>query len=71
MTTAQLTAQRGNLGNARLQGLQTEILDGSDTKYSVTLLAFYITYVLGSIPGTLLSKAIRPNLALGGGCIIW
>lgn len=47
------------------------MLGGSDGKYSVVLLAFYVTYVAGSIPGTLLSKAIRPNFALGGGCIIW
>lgn len=27
----------GNLGNARLQGLQSEILDGSDKKFSIVL----------------------------------
>ncbi|WWC90918.1 uncharacterized protein L201_005856 [Kwoniella dendrophila CBS 6074] len=62
---------RGNIGNARLQGLQKELLDNSDNKYSVVLLSFYITYMLGSIPGTLLSKAFPPNYALGAGCLIW
>jgi hypothetical protein len=32
---------RGNVGNARLQGLQATILDGSDTKYSIVLTAFF------------------------------
>ena len=63
--------QRGNIGNARLQGLQDELLGGSDAKYSVVLLSFYITYMLFSVPGTLLSKAIPPNYALGAGCLIW
>ncbi|WWC71753.1 uncharacterized protein I206_105712 [Kwoniella pini CBS 10737] len=62
---------RGNIGNARLQGLQKELLDNSDNKYSVVLLSFYITYMLVSIPGTLLSKAFPPNYALGAGCLIW
>jgi hypothetical protein len=66
-----ISVQRGNIGNARLQGLQTQLLDNSDNKYSIVLLTFYITYMLGSIPGTLLSKAIPPNYALGGGCLIW
>ncbi|ORY27004.1 MFS general substrate transporter [Naematelia encephala] len=62
---------RGNIGNARLQGLQAELLSGSDSKYSVVLLSFYITYMLFSIPGTLLSKMVPPNYALGAGCLIW
>ncbi|WRT68192.1 uncharacterized protein IL334_005167 [Kwoniella shivajii] len=62
---------RGNIGNARLQGLQKELLDNDDKKYSVVLLSFYVTYMLGSIPGTLLSKAIPPNWALGAGCLVW
>ncbi|KAI1319395.1 major facilitator superfamily domain-containing protein [Xylariaceae sp. FL0255] len=62
---------RNNIGNARLQGLQAELLNDSDTEYSVALLSFYITYILCSIPGTLLAKAIRPNWALGFGCLIW
>ena len=63
--------QRGNIGNARLQGLQAELLSNKDTHYSVVLLSFYITYILFSIPGTLLSKAVSPNYALGAGCLIW
>ncbi|CAD6582353.1 MAG: hypothetical protein TREMPRED_003261 [Tremellales sp. Tagirdzhanova-0007] len=71
MTYLSANLDRGNIGNARLQGLQTQLLSGSDTKYSVVLCAFYITYMLFSIPGTLLSKAVSPNYALGCGCLIW
>jgi hypothetical protein len=34
---------RGNLGNARLQGLQATILKDDDVKYDIVLSAFYIT----------------------------
>jgi len=36
---------RGNIGNARLQGLQATVLDGSDTKYSIVLTAFFSMYM--------------------------
>lgn len=62
---------RGNLGNARLQGLQAEILHGSDTKYSIALSCFFITYILLSIPGTLLAKAILPSRCIAIGALIW
>jgi hypothetical protein len=52
---------RGNLGNARLQGLQEEVLRGSDTGYSIALSCFFITYIVFSIPGTLLAKAVDPS----------
>jgi hypothetical protein len=32
---------RGNIGNARLQGLQANLLGGSDNKYSVVLTMFF------------------------------
>jgi hypothetical protein len=32
---------RGNIGNARLQGLEATLLGGSDTKYSVVLTMFF------------------------------
>jgi hypothetical protein len=34
---------RGNLGNARLQGLQKEVLDNDSDKYSLALACFYIS----------------------------
>ncbi|KAI5476042.1 MFS general substrate transporter [Pseudohyphozyma bogoriensis] len=62
---------RGNLGNARLQGLQETVLNGSDTAYSIALCCFFITYILLSVPGTLLSKAIQPSTAISAGALIW
>ncbi len=55
---------RGNLGNARLQGLQEEALDGDDSKYSLALACFFITYIVLSIPGTLLAKvSLSPEIS--------
>jgi branched-subunit amino acid ABC-type transport system permease component len=33
--------------------------------------SFYITYMILSIPGTLLAKAILPSTAISLGCLIW
>ncbi|KAK7033278.1 major facilitator superfamily domain-containing protein [Favolaschia claudopus] len=62
---------RSNLGNARLQGLQATVLRGSDSNYSIALMAFYITYIVFSIPGTLLAKAISPSTSIALGILIW
>ncbi|KAJ6568478.1 major facilitator superfamily domain-containing protein [Mycena capillaripes] len=62
---------RGNLGNARLQGLQATALRGSDTNYSIALSCFFITYILLSVPGTLLAKAIPPSTSISIGALIW
>jgi hypothetical protein len=83
---------RGNLGNAKVQGLVAAVLDGDDEKYSLvsvqatSLLAkvahavphpiqalsfFYISYILLSIPGTLLAKAIDPSISISIGAMIW
>ncbi|KAH7096798.1 MFS general substrate transporter [Auriculariales sp. MPI-PUGE-AT-0066] len=68
---------RGNIGNARqvgpcqLQGLEATVLDGDETKYSIVLMCFYITYIVFSIPGTLLAKAILPSMSIAMGCLVW
>ncbi|KAJ7225131.1 major facilitator superfamily domain-containing protein [Mycena haematopus] len=62
---------RGNLGNARLQGLQATVLRGSDTNYSLALSTFFITYIVFSVPGTLLAKAILPSTSISIGALIW
>lgn len=62
---------RGNLGNARLQGLQATVLGNSSTNYSIVLSAFYITYVLFSIPGTLMAKKWLPSTSIALGALIW
>jgi hypothetical protein len=40
---------RGNLGNARLQGLESTVLKGSDANYSLALACFYIRWEQTSI----------------------
>ncbi|GAA5823381.1 hypothetical protein JCM10212_005675 [Sporobolomyces blumeae] len=62
---------RGNMGAARLQGLEKNVLDGDDTKYSIALTCFFITYVLLSVPGTLLAKAFNPSRTIACGALIW
>ncbi|KAF8172951.1 major facilitator superfamily domain-containing protein [Mycena galopus ATCC 62051] len=62
---------RGNLGNARLQGLEATVLRGSDTNYSLALSTFFITYIVLSVPGTLLAKAILPSTSISIGALIW
>ncbi|KAH8795992.1 hypothetical protein DL96DRAFT_1722435 [Flagelloscypha sp. PMI_526] len=36
---------RGNLGNAKLQGLFSHLLGSNDTKYSVCLTMFYVVHI--------------------------
>ena len=56
---------------ARLQGLQQEVLEGSDTNYSIALVCFFITYIVFSIPGTLMAKQINPSWSIAAGAMIW
>ncbi|KAK8866095.1 hypothetical protein IAR55_001246 [Kwoniella newhampshirensis] len=62
---------RGNLANARLQGLQASVLEGKDSNYSIALTMFYITYIVCSIPGTLLAKQFLPSRSIAAGAMIW
>ncbi|GAA5924395.1 uncharacterized protein JCM15063_005628 [Sporobolomyces koalae] len=62
---------RGNLGNARLQGLEKGVLGGSDERYSIALACFFVTYVVWSIPGTLLAKQFNPNRVIAIGALLW
>ncbi|GAA5971279.1 hypothetical protein JCM11641_008292 [Rhodosporidiobolus odoratus] len=62
---------RGAMGNARLQGLQDTVLRGSDTNYSIALSCFYITYILLSVPRTLLAEQILPSTSISIGALIW
>ncbi|WVO16886.1 hypothetical protein L204_104572 [Cryptococcus depauperatus] len=62
---------RGNLANARLQGLQEQVLDGKDNNYSIALCCFFITYIVFSVPGTLLAKKFLPSRSIACGAMIW
>ena len=52
-------------------GLEKDVLDGEDTKYSIALSCFFITYILLSIPGTLLAKQFNPSRTIAIGALIW
>ncbi|GFZ45527.1 hypothetical protein JCM24511_03253 [Saitozyma sp. JCM 24511] len=62
---------RGNLANARLQGLEETVLNNSDTNYSIALSCFFVTYIVCSIPGTLMAKQINPSYSIAAGALIW
>ncbi|WVR06040.1 hypothetical protein IAU60_003068 [Kwoniella sp. DSM 27419] len=62
---------RGNLANARLQGLQKSVLDNEDRNYSIALSMFFVTYIVFSIPGTLLAKQFVPSRSIACGALIW
>lgn len=57
--------------NARLAGLEKDVLDNNDTNYSIALSCFFITYIIFSIPGTLLAKQINPSYSISAGAMIW
>ncbi|GAA5900441.1 hypothetical protein JCM6882_001247 [Rhodosporidiobolus microsporus] len=62
---------RGAMGNAKLMGLYETVLGNNDTKYSISLCCFYITYIVLSVPGTLLAKQILPSTSIACGALIW
>ncbi|KAK4684243.1 MFS transporter, ACS family, pantothenate transporter, partial [Tremellales sp. Uapishka_1] len=62
---------RGNLANARLQGLETDVLDDKDINYSYALITFFIAYIVFSVPGTLLAKQYVPSRTIAMGALIW
>src|ERR1700731_774461 len=62
---------RGNAGNARLQGLQAEVLGGSDTRFIVCLSMFYVSYIALNIPGNMLAKVLPPAKALALASFVW
>ncbi|GAA5880205.1 hypothetical protein JCM3774_006085 [Rhodotorula dairenensis] len=62
---------RGNLGNAKIQGLSKTVLDNDSTKYSIALTCFFITYITFSIPGTLAAKRFPPSRTIAAGALVW
>ncbi|GAA5968251.1 hypothetical protein JCM8115_006170 [Rhodotorula mucilaginosa] len=62
---------RGNLGNAKIQGLGKAVLQNDSTKYSIALTCFFITYITFSIPGTLAAKRFPPSRTIAAGALVW
>ncbi|GJE96618.1 MFS general substrate transporter [Phanerochaete sordida] len=61
---------RGNIGNAKLQGLTTQLhLTGS--KYNNVLALYFLPYILLECPASLVMKRLRPSRWLPGITIAW
>ncbi|KAJ7282872.1 MFS general substrate transporter [Mycena rebaudengoi] len=61
---------RGNIGNARLQGLQTQ-LDLTGNKYNIALTMYFIPYCMFECPANLVLKRFRPSKWLPGITVVW
>ncbi|KAJ3551179.1 hypothetical protein NM688_g4859 [Phlebia brevispora] len=61
---------RGNIGNAKLQGLTDQLhLDGN--KYNIALTMYFIPYCIFECPANLVLKKFRPSRWLPGITIVW
>ncbi|KAI8996642.1 MFS general substrate transporter [Trametes punicea] len=61
---------RGNIGNAKLQGLVTQ-LDMTGNKYNIALTMYFIPYCLFECPANLVLKKFRPSRWLPGITLVW
>ncbi|KAF8426850.1 MFS general substrate transporter [Boletus edulis BED1] len=64
---------RSNLGNARLQGLPEDVLEGDPTGvlFDWLVAIFFIPYILCQVPCTILSKYYNPRVWIGCSAILW
>lgn len=61
---------RGNIGNARLQGLEKQLhLVGN--QYNIALTMYFVPYCLFECPANLVLKKFRPSRWLPGITIVW
>ncbi|KAF9523178.1 MFS general substrate transporter [Crepidotus variabilis] len=61
---------RGNIGNARLQGLETQLHLGTN-EYNIALTMYFIPYCLCECPTNLVLKYFRPSRWLPGITVAW
>ncbi|KAF8840157.1 MFS general substrate transporter [Paxillus ammoniavirescens] len=61
---------RGNIGNAKLDGLTTQ-LNLTGNKYNIALTVFFIPYSLFEFPSNLVIQVIRPSRWLPGITVLW
>ncbi|KAJ4469922.1 MFS general substrate transporter [Lentinula edodes] len=61
---------RGNIGNAKLQGLETQLkLTGN--RYNIALTMYFIPYCIFECPANLVLKKFRPSIWLPGITVVW
>ncbi|KAJ3714646.1 MFS general substrate transporter [Lentinula guzmanii] len=61
---------RGNIGNAKLQGLETQ-LNLTGNRYNIVLTMYFIPYCIFECPANLVLKRFRPSLWLPGITVVW
>ncbi|KAF9234659.1 major facilitator superfamily domain-containing protein [Melanogaster broomeanus] len=61
---------RGNIGNAKLDGLMTQ-LNLTGNKYNIALTMYFIPYSLLEFPSNLAIQVIRPSRWLPGIMVLW
>ncbi|RDX52238.1 MFS general substrate transporter [Lentinus brumalis] len=61
---------RGNIGNAKLEGLTTQ-LQLTGNKYNVALTMYFVAYFFFTIPSNLVLKKFRPSRWLSGITMVW
>lgn len=61
---------RGNIGNARIEGL-VEDLGMTGPQYNWCLTAFFFTYAAFEVPSNLLLKKLRPSIWLPTIMVAW
>ncbi|RPD60540.1 MFS general substrate transporter [Lentinus tigrinus ALCF2SS1-7] len=61
---------RGNIGNAKLQGLTTQ-LNLTGDKYNIALTMYFVPYCLFECPANLVLKKFRPSKWLPGITLVW
>ncbi|KAF7357748.1 hypothetical protein MVEN_00820700 [Mycena venus] len=61
---------RGNIGNARLQGLETQ-LDLTGNKFNIALTMYFIPYCIFECPANLVLKRFLPSRWLPGITVVW
>ncbi|KAI0767792.1 MFS general substrate transporter [Fomes fomentarius] len=61
---------RGNIGNAKLQGLVTQ-LDLTGDKFNIALTLYFASYYVFAIPANLVLKKFKPSRWLSGITMTW
>ncbi|TFK86321.1 MFS general substrate transporter [Polyporus arcularius HHB13444] len=61
---------RGNIGNAKLEGLTTQ-LQLTGNQYNVALTMYFVAYFFFTIPSNLVLKKFRPSRWLSGITMVW
>ena len=65
-----IVLEGGNIGNAKIEGLQDD-LNMTDDQYNWCLTVFFFTYAAFEVPSNLLLKKLRPSRWLPAIMVAW